>query len=442
MKSLKNRQRGQALVIIAFAIMGLVAAAGLAIDGSNTFADRRAAQNAADTAALAAAVTRNTLHQSCIESQPPSSCWLAVVKSALDRAFSNGYTNDIVHNTVEVHSPPIDGPYANCSSASFNCTDYIQVIIHTNVNTVFARVIGVGQTHNRVEAVALAQYATGGSLYDGNSLVALSPSGCGGNNAGVYVSGQATVVLNGGGIYDNSNDSTCAFKMGNNGCTNFQLNNGATLTSVGGVKAPSCQNPPPVGSSSYQYKYPPVSPVVVPPPECGVAGVAYIGADGLQHLKPGHYSSIFLNGGSIGNIVLDPGNFCVDSGVKQTGGTMNGQGVFIYIKPGGSFNFSGGTTTIVAPGSGTYKGYLIYNDGLSGNLQNCTVNGGSGNTYTGTIYAPYCNVTLNGGSTPTGFSAQLIAYSLTINGTSTVTFTYNASQLASTPPQNNTGIYR
>jgi hypothetical protein len=47
------RERGQVLIIVAVALVGLLALAGLAIDGGNLFMKRRGAQNAADAAALA-----------------------------------------------------------------------------------------------------------------------------------------------------------------------------------------------------------------------------------------------------------------------------------------------------------------------------------------------------------------------------------------------------
>ena len=51
-----SKERGQALILIALAAIGLVGIAGLAIDGSAKFSDRRHAQNAADSAALVASL--------------------------------------------------------------------------------------------------------------------------------------------------------------------------------------------------------------------------------------------------------------------------------------------------------------------------------------------------------------------------------------------------
>jgi uncharacterized membrane protein len=49
-------ENGQALILVALAAVGLFATVGLAIDGSAKFSDRRHAQNAADNAALTAAL--------------------------------------------------------------------------------------------------------------------------------------------------------------------------------------------------------------------------------------------------------------------------------------------------------------------------------------------------------------------------------------------------
>ncbi len=49
----KTRERGQAIVILLFALVAVTAMAGLAIDGGRLYALRRQAQNAADAAALA-----------------------------------------------------------------------------------------------------------------------------------------------------------------------------------------------------------------------------------------------------------------------------------------------------------------------------------------------------------------------------------------------------
>src|ERR1044071_4318516 len=92
-KSMPSTQRGQALVMIALAAIGLFAFAALAIDGSAIFSDRRHAQNAADTGVLQAALTKVR-----------GGDWET---AGLDRAESNGYNDNGITNDVLFYNPPI-----------------------------------------------------------------------------------------------------------------------------------------------------------------------------------------------------------------------------------------------------------------------------------------------------------------------------------------------
>ena len=47
-------------------------------------------------------------------------------------------------------------------------------------------------------------------------------------------------------------------------------------------------------------------------------------------------------------------------------------------------------------------------------------------TYTGTIYAPYCNLTINGTANATAYNGQIVAYEVKLNGSSSMSFTYDA----------------
>jgi uncharacterized membrane protein len=51
----RDRSRGQVIVIVVFAMVGLMAAAGLAFDVGRFYSERRYLQNAADAGALAVA---------------------------------------------------------------------------------------------------------------------------------------------------------------------------------------------------------------------------------------------------------------------------------------------------------------------------------------------------------------------------------------------------
>ena len=124
-------ERGQALIVIALALVGIIGIAGLVIDGGNAFQDRQQAQNAADAAALASAYAR-------IQGG-------SMVDAAMASAAANGFSNDGVKNIISLYTPPRDGPHAGD-------IEYIQVIIRSTVTTYFMRVVG---TNGQVISVNL-----------------------------------------------------------------------------------------------------------------------------------------------------------------------------------------------------------------------------------------------------------------------------------------------
>src|SRR5512138_867981 len=116
-----RHERGQALILIVFGIVALFGITGLAIDGGSVYADRRQAQNAADSAALAAALAR-------INGED-------FINAAIQVAKRNGYANNGVDSVIGVHSRPMSG------SEKGNI-EYIEVTITSNVRTPFASVVG------------------------------------------------------------------------------------------------------------------------------------------------------------------------------------------------------------------------------------------------------------------------------------------------------------
>src|SRR3972149_5037921 len=206
-------EKGQALVVIALAAVGLFAFAALAIDGSMVFSDRRHAQNAADTAVLDAALT-----------YVRQGDW---VTKGSARAASNGYANDADSTVlVELCSVAVDP----CDSlpVGANPAEYIQVQITSQVSTFFARVIGVNQVTNAVEAVANVVPSTYQEMFSGNAVVGLAPTDC----HAVTYQGNGDTTITGGGIFVMSSCDDSAF---------FNNSNAAQLTApslcaVGGIQ--------------------------------------------------------------------------------------------------------------------------------------------------------------------------------------------------------------
>src|SRR6202140_1596539 len=85
----RKRQSGQTAVVVALTFVVLIAFAGLAIDGGHVYLVNRRAQNATDTAALAAA--KQLANASAFLTGPPSSFNDPAVKAAHDLAYANGF---------------------------------------------------------------------------------------------------------------------------------------------------------------------------------------------------------------------------------------------------------------------------------------------------------------------------------------------------------------
>ena len=141
----KRSEMGQALVMIALAVVVLFALAALLIDVGRIYSDRQNAQNAADSAALAAALARV---KSQTQAKGPA------VTAGLARARSNGYGNDgnskvkisiCSENRISCEGMPVDA----------NPADYLQVKITSTIPLTFAKIFGRKSFTNKVTAVVV-----------------------------------------------------------------------------------------------------------------------------------------------------------------------------------------------------------------------------------------------------------------------------------------------
>ena len=158
--NIHRSERGQALIMIALAAVGLFAFTALAVDGSMVFSRKRQAQNAADAAALAGALSLVR------DGTNPT----AAIDVAIASAAQNTFDNDMTTNEVYVYSPPIDGVYAGNA-------EYVQVKIEAHVTTYITRVIGRSNVDTWVEAIAHATIPEITTWHEGDALVSLMP-GC------------------------------------------------------------------------------------------------------------------------------------------------------------------------------------------------------------------------------------------------------------------------
>lgn len=401
MKIYKKSEKGQALVLIVLAIIGLIGITGLTIDGGIAYSDRRNAQNAADTAALAAG-------RAFIREE-------AWVTAGLTLAAANGYNDNSTTNFVEIYKPPTSGLYAGND-------EYIQVIITSHVKTTFGRVLGITQMTNNVNAVARVVPTQYVNMFNGHAMVSLNASDC---HAFTF-QGTADTVITGSGIFVNSNcngSGNQAAYFSQSGSADLYA---SSLCAVGGIvdngafegaEYSGPANCPPFTDPASMYNY--------PIPSCPVNAV-----QSGNTLSPGNYSGTFPPSGVTS---LQSGVYCVSGNFRMSGNdTLNGSNVIIYMI-NGDVRWQGGTITLSAPTSGPFDGLLLYLPYTNSN--EITINGNVTHNLTGTILAPASHITINGTSGST-INGQIIGDTIDTGGTGQVTINYDANQNyeAQTPP--------
>ena len=207
MMNRRDFQSGQVLVLYVLALAALFGFAALAIDGGMIYAERRRAQNAADTGVLAAALAKikvQNLHT-----------------AALNRVGSNGYTTTWgpcdpagsdctlgsgTHWSVQVSNPPRSGDFSGDNA-------FIQVIITSEVSTSFAHLVFTGPLITTVEAVA--RVWPGQSMAPGHAMFSSAEHDC----KGVWFSGTGDTVITGGNVFANSDAASASCYSGVQGGT-------------------------------------------------------------------------------------------------------------------------------------------------------------------------------------------------------------------------------
>jgi hypothetical protein len=410
----KKSEKGQALIIIVVAIIGLLAITGLTVDGGRLYADRANAQGSADSAALGAALAK-------AKNQSISSTDLT--NAARNSLNYSGY-GDGVHSTLKVENAVACGCQIHSCNGQLIPTEYlyndeyIYVQIKTNVDTTFARLVGVGQMHNCVEALSRAKPLEIVPLFDGNAVVGLSPNT--GNCAfDTGNSNSKTWNLTGGGIFSNG----CM--VHDKGTLNIP--NNKCLTAVGSIDDSgggnhACVKPSQAANS---YAYPEDIAAIMPPNPCtgAISGGRYAGGGKIP---------------TSGQTTFNNDIFCIndfttlDAHIVLNNSTLYVTDTDFDVKfnGGGSPGFSGtATTTAGSP----YQGYymiiaLLSKAEADACHQNIEYRGNGGGTLVGTILAPSACFDLRGNSAADNTNGQMIFYRFTSNGTADLKINYDQNK--------------
>lgn len=394
-------ENGQAIVLLVFAIIGLLAFTALAIDGGMVYSDRRIAQNAADAASLAAAGHAslhlennfiNFTNFDCSNTQVTAARNTAVT-IATNSANQNGYT-DTPLSGVEVTTICVN----NGSGPDNRYVDITTTITQTT-QTALIQMVYPETLTNQVSATSRIHLRMPFAL--GNAIVALNPGDCQGQKNGATFHGNALVQVNGGSIWSNG----C---LRANGSTDIDVYDGS-ISYVREVIGSGLFNPTPTQANAVM----PPELYAVPAPDC---------SDANAH----HVNGKTLIGKSA--TTLAPGLYCITGDLRINGhDTLNGTGVTLYFLDGGLTINGGATVQLSAPGSSpnpapAIPGVLILT--AAGNSSRIQINGNSVSYFHGTILAPQSDIDFLGTGSTNAYYTQVIGYNVEVGGTADTYVTY------------------
>ncbi|HEV2294145.1 MAG TPA: pilus assembly protein TadG-related protein [Tepidisphaeraceae bacterium] len=353
-------RRGAVLAKVAIVLPVLIGMIGLVVDVGLLFSAHRQVHNAADAAALAAAVdlVRGKTADQARET----------AQTFVRQYNALGNAEALVAGQT-FNWPPLSGPYAGHPS-------YVEVIVTFPVQTLFIQVLGVDR--NRVataRAVAGFEPVAAGEgvmVLDRNARPGLRTSSA---NASLRVNGRIVVNSEGGGVDETG---TVLPGTGNAATAGSGGIYGTDIQVVGGVNSPTyfmnfvAGDPSPLRCRALPEPDPlinlptPTTSNGADPTKRGTVSVTnngstlsgdegglnfravggeslgnglYTAEAGQVILYPGIYQNIAIQGG---NVRFMPGIYVLaatktNDGFKVTGGTVVGQGIMIY-STGSNYN--------------------------------------------------------------------------------------------------------
>jgi len=475
----KRRQAGQAIVLVAAAVLVLTAILALAIDGGGIYLERRQLQNAADAGALAGA-------EKLWSSSPPN--YAAMHTQALNTIGKN--LGISTAGAVPTNTPSGGSPWSLSPNyvVTLQATIYTYRVtlrhthpvvvapIHGFASTLQLQVQATAQNENLPYAIVLLQSGavpTYSNLQMSGSGTALNLSGPGGANpldrGGIF--SNASIDPGVGDIYFGPCSAGPPLDTGGPGTSGDLWAVSETAADGGRVSNEEyCgQTSPAPPSANWNT---PASLLPDPAyPEPPALNVTYNGATVVNGsnavLCPGHYSNqIKIDGTAI----LFPGVYRVDAGGVSVSGTLRtlvdsdlpvtcgsqtintagsyDPGVIIEVTPGNVsgatqcskhlFTTIGGSSNVTLAPSPKYFDINVYIEEMPGWQTTCTagptgtnvvkITGGGFYSIQGIIYGPADNMQISGGGSGSGVG-QIVAWTLGLNGGGAINELYNPTQL-------------
>lgn len=153
------------MIFLAIVLTGLLAIAGLVIDGGRVFAERRQQQNAADAASMAATRELDRYQRALTEADGTPTDAEDVLAVAVKTVTANGgESGAVVCTLVDEEGAPIVATSASCPTSSGGdaearllAADGVQVRSSRTASTFFIRVVGAERFTARADATATVQ---------------------------------------------------------------------------------------------------------------------------------------------------------------------------------------------------------------------------------------------------------------------------------------------
>jgi len=384
-------ERGVAIIMMALLLALFLAFAGLVLDGGQMYFEKRRMQAAADAAAYGGALELKRGHPE-----------MEIVTAGRDDASRNGLQHGVDTIDVAINHPPTTGP--NTGSMS-----HVEAIITRTVPTFFMRILNIDSAEVRARGVA-------GLENNGEAcVIALERSGKG----ALRVAGNALLDAN-CGVLSNSMDP-CGMEV--NGNAEIR----GTWIGVAGGHCGGGTFDPPAQNGALQLIDPLES--ITPPAYKSVTPVfnnVKVNNE-TANLLPGYYSGGIKISGSSSVVNFADGIYILDSGMDISGGTITGENVTFYNTGNKYISISGAASVeLSAPTSGPYQGMLFWGDAASpdGNPGH-KLRGTSRTSFTGAIYFPSQHVDWAGTNDTVGEWTMLVANTIDITGTGSVTQNIN-----------------
>lgn len=407
-------EKGQAIVLLALAVVALLGFTALAVDGSMVYSDRRFAQSAADAAAMAGAASASEIVANNAITEVSWSCSNNLVVSAQNAARNAAISAAATNNfTIDGDISDGHGVQITCMNSATEKYLDVQVTLTAETQTGFTGVVFGGPARNTVTATGRVHPKR--ALAFGYTIVALNPAGCQGQQNGALFHGNPDVHVCGGGIYSNG----CLRGVGNIDVTVKDLNcqpkdQGiyyATEYAGGGSFSPNPSPAPHLDPNSYKLDF-------TPQELCARPGAHHVAAKDLPE-------------------VLDPGLYCITGTVKLSGnkgGKLHGHNVtLVFLDSGLQCNGNCDFQVSAPPASPdpfpAVPGLLMYSLAAS----DWKLNGNNNSYFRGTILLPNSDVTMLGTGNENSFMTQVIAWDFEGGGTNDSTYKWYDNLMVTKP---------